>query len=33
LGKPVAMLLRGGDVTVTICHSRTQDLAALVAGR
>lgn len=31
LGKPVAMLLLGRDATVTICHSRTQDLAALVA--
>jgi methylenetetrahydrofolate dehydrogenase (NADP+)/methenyltetrahydrofolate cyclohydrolase len=31
LGKPVAMLLLGRDATVTICHSRTQDLSALVA--
>lgn len=30
LGKPVAMLLLGRDATVTICHSRTQDLAQLV---
>lgn len=31
LGKPVAMLLLGRDATVTICHSRTRDLAQLVA--
>lgn len=31
LGKPVAMLLLGRDATVTICHSRTQGLAPLVA--
>ena len=31
LGKPVAMLLLGRNATVTICHSRTRDLAALVA--
>jgi len=31
LGKPVAMLLLGRDATVTICHSRTQDLEQLVA--
>jgi methylenetetrahydrofolate dehydrogenase (NADP+)/methenyltetrahydrofolate cyclohydrolase len=31
LGKPVAMLLLGRDATVTICHSRTQGLAQLVA--
>ncbi len=30
LGKPVAMLLLNANATVTICHSRTQDLAALV---
>lgn len=31
LGRPVAMLLLGRDATVTICHSRTRDLAAEVA--
>jgi methylenetetrahydrofolate dehydrogenase (NADP+)/methenyltetrahydrofolate cyclohydrolase len=31
LGKPVAMLLLARDVTVTICHSRTADLAEAVA--
>lgn len=31
LGKPVAMLLLGRDATVTICHSRTHDLAGEVA--
>jgi methylenetetrahydrofolate dehydrogenase (NADP+) / methenyltetrahydrofolate cyclohydrolase len=28
VGKPVAMLLLARDATVTICHSRTKDLAA-----
>jgi len=28
VGKPVAMLLLARDATVTICHSRTRDLAA-----
>ncbi|MDQ3069762.1 MAG: bifunctional 5,10-methylenetetrahydrofolate dehydrogenase/5,10-methenyltetrahydrofolate cyclohydrolase, partial [Acidobacteriota bacterium] len=28
VGKPMAMLLLAGDATVTICHSRTKDLAA-----
>src|SRR3954465_10126083 len=27
VGKPMAMLLLQADATVTICHSRTQDLA------
>jgi methylenetetrahydrofolate dehydrogenase (NADP+)/methenyltetrahydrofolate cyclohydrolase len=27
VGKPVAMLLLQGNATVTMCHSRTQDLA------
>jgi methylenetetrahydrofolate dehydrogenase (NADP+)/methenyltetrahydrofolate cyclohydrolase len=27
VGKPMAMMLLGRDATVTICHSRTQDLA------
>jgi methylenetetrahydrofolate dehydrogenase (NADP+) / methenyltetrahydrofolate cyclohydrolase len=30
LGKPVAMLLLARDATVTICHSRTQDLPGIV---
>ncbi len=31
LGKPVAMMLLNEHATVTICHSRTQDLPAVVA--
>lgn len=31
VGKPVAMLLLARDATVTICHSRTADLAARTA--
>lgn len=27
LGKPMAMMMLGANATVTICHSRTQDLA------
>ncbi len=30
LGKPMAMMLLNADATVTICHSRTQNLPALV---
>jgi methylenetetrahydrofolate dehydrogenase (NADP+) / methenyltetrahydrofolate cyclohydrolase len=30
LGKPAAMLLLARDATVTICHSRTRDLPAIV---
>ena len=30
LGKPMALMLLGADCTVTVCHSRTQDLPALV---
>jgi methylenetetrahydrofolate dehydrogenase (NADP+)/methenyltetrahydrofolate cyclohydrolase len=30
LGKPVGMLLLARDATVTYCHSRTRDLAAIV---
>ena len=30
LGKPMAMMLLAANATVTICHSRTQNLAALV---
>lgn len=29
VGKPMAMMLLGRDATVTVCHSRTKDLAAL----
>src|SRR5580692_4957783 len=29
VGKPTALLLLAGDATVTICHSRTRDLAAV----
>jgi methylenetetrahydrofolate dehydrogenase (NADP+)/methenyltetrahydrofolate cyclohydrolase len=29
VGKPTALLLLGENATVTICHSRTRDLAAL----
>jgi len=32
VGKPVAMLLLERDATVVMCHSRTADLAAQVAG-
>jgi methylenetetrahydrofolate dehydrogenase (NADP+)/methenyltetrahydrofolate cyclohydrolase len=36
VGKPAALLLlrdaRGGNATVTICHSRTKDLAAVTRG-
>jgi methylenetetrahydrofolate dehydrogenase (NADP+)/methenyltetrahydrofolate cyclohydrolase len=31
LGKPMAMMLLNAHATVTICHSRTQNLPALVA--
>lgn len=30
LGKPMAMMLLAANCTVTICHSRTQNLAAMV---
>jgi methylenetetrahydrofolate dehydrogenase (NADP+)/methenyltetrahydrofolate cyclohydrolase len=30
LGKPIAMMLLNANATVTICHSRTRDLPALV---
>ncbi|MGQ9424563.1 bifunctional methylenetetrahydrofolate dehydrogenase/methenyltetrahydrofolate cyclohydrolase FolD [Gilvimarinus sp. F26214L] len=30
LGKPMAMMLLNANATVTICHSRTQDLPALI---
>ena len=32
LGKPLAMMLLNAHATVTICHSRTQNLPALVQG-
>ncbi len=31
LGKPMAMMLLGADATVTICHSRTRELAEHIA--
>lgn len=31
LGKPVAMMLLNANATVTLCHSRTQDLPRLIA--
>ncbi len=30
VGKPMAALLLGADATVTVCHSKTRDLAAAV---
>jgi methylenetetrahydrofolate dehydrogenase (NADP+)/methenyltetrahydrofolate cyclohydrolase len=30
VGKPIAVLLIAADATVTVCHSRTRDLAAAV---
>jgi methylenetetrahydrofolate dehydrogenase (NADP+)/methenyltetrahydrofolate cyclohydrolase len=32
VGKPLAALLLGADATVTVCHSRTRDLAQVCAG-
>jgi methylenetetrahydrofolate dehydrogenase (NADP+)/methenyltetrahydrofolate cyclohydrolase len=32
VGKPMAALLIAADATVTICHSKTRDLGAVVAG-
>jgi methylenetetrahydrofolate dehydrogenase (NADP+)/methenyltetrahydrofolate cyclohydrolase len=32
VGKPMAALLTNADATVTICHSKTRDLAAVVGG-
>jgi methylenetetrahydrofolate dehydrogenase (NADP+)/methenyltetrahydrofolate cyclohydrolase len=29
VGRPLALLLLGADATVTVCHSRTRDLAAV----
>lgn len=31
LGKPMAMMLLNADCTVTICHSKTQDLPSIIA--
>jgi methylenetetrahydrofolate dehydrogenase (NADP+)/methenyltetrahydrofolate cyclohydrolase len=31
LGKPMAAMLLNANATVTVCHSRTENLAALVA--
>ena len=31
VGKPMAMLLLNADATVTVCHSKTQDLKAICA--
>jgi methylenetetrahydrofolate dehydrogenase (NADP+)/methenyltetrahydrofolate cyclohydrolase len=31
VGKPMAMLLLARDATVTVCHSKTRDLAATAA--
>jgi len=30
VGRPMALLLLGADATVTVCHSRTQDIASIV---
>jgi methylenetetrahydrofolate dehydrogenase (NADP+)/methenyltetrahydrofolate cyclohydrolase len=32
VGKPMALLLLGEHATVTVCHSRTRDLAGIVRG-
>ncbi len=32
VGKPVAVLLTSADATVTICHSKTRDLPAVIGG-
>ena len=32
LGKPMAMMLLNANATVTICHSRTENLAAIIGG-
>lgn len=32
LGKPMAAMLLNADATVTVCHSKTSDLKAIVAG-
>ncbi len=32
VGKPVAVLLTAADATVTVCHSKTRDLPAVIGG-
>jgi methylenetetrahydrofolate dehydrogenase (NADP+)/methenyltetrahydrofolate cyclohydrolase len=32
VGKPVAILLTSADATVTVCHSKTKDLPAVIGG-
>jgi methylenetetrahydrofolate dehydrogenase (NADP+) / methenyltetrahydrofolate cyclohydrolase len=32
VGRPVAVLLTSADATVTLCHSKTKDLPAVIAG-
>jgi methylenetetrahydrofolate dehydrogenase (NADP+)/methenyltetrahydrofolate cyclohydrolase len=32
VGKPVAVLLTNADATVTVCHSKTRDLAGVIGG-
>jgi methylenetetrahydrofolate dehydrogenase (NADP+)/methenyltetrahydrofolate cyclohydrolase len=32
VGKPVAVLLTNADATVTVCHSKTRDLPAVIGG-
>jgi methylenetetrahydrofolate dehydrogenase (NADP+)/methenyltetrahydrofolate cyclohydrolase len=32
VGKPMALLLTNANATTTVCHSKTRDLAAVVAG-
>jgi methylenetetrahydrofolate dehydrogenase (NADP+)/methenyltetrahydrofolate cyclohydrolase len=32
VGKPVALLLTNADATVTVCHSKTRDLPAVIGG-
>ena len=32
LGKPIAMMLLNANATVTICHSKTQDLSKIIRG-
>jgi methylenetetrahydrofolate dehydrogenase (NADP+)/methenyltetrahydrofolate cyclohydrolase len=32
VGKPVAVLLTNADATVTVCHSKTKDLPAVIGG-
>jgi methylenetetrahydrofolate dehydrogenase (NADP+)/methenyltetrahydrofolate cyclohydrolase len=32
VGKPVSVLLTNADATVTVCHSKTRDLPAVIGG-